>query len=898
VEVVSVGTGSSYLFVCGQWLSLEKGCSVVEKDYESGQIRVGAMIERSDKPDGNHPITIKTASIRISVGNLPEQVFGSQICCVVYVLADHEDVDESWIEIARTVPLSGKNELFWPAFPALQYDPSSEMLPYGIDTLFNFVILHNNESFGNVKVTLKELLSHASTRTGFCMVGYNNDTCDGVAVLDSQILRNLQPNLYFLGTRSSVIEPQTVTTLNLRMMVANLPPRLTGAVLYASLFVLGDSHIFDRELCKSTDCDGDFEPFWDAIPLQIEPPNKRFPLGLDTQLRVTIFEKSAEFGDQIFGTVIFRLREALKLASTRRSILLEPDGVLDQNVTKLLEPKMFFHGTHRTFSVFDPVVHSVIVEPFRQVLVPHPPSEPFDSTATVIRKVNRARIIREFEMRQVYKVTAKSEEEEAAKIARALIIIGRLFAKFMHQARKKGGPDVTFLSFFKSKKSRAVVSIQRHWRAHVARATCSMHLEARRNEKFLQNSACVRIQCVYRKHLALLVIQRLTSFQRSFRISMLVVKVQARFRGILGRYRAQQARHEQHHRLKLQMFVRRWLLNKKIQQRRRNNAASIIQRNVLTLLGTSDALRYAFMQRRYAWQGMFIILWVTIIALLSLLTMKSGPPLSTLNILSSSFLAPQTSSAVPLRTYIMFDSFVSNILPILLNSRRNSSMMLQGSPHWELRVGGNYNGIFLPAATMFVPVGEVGMRLRRRSHASSVHVSDELLSVVQNVSSFIYTSAIDCSDMEEPGVNSRWTDIAGPTVGCSTCINYLPSDGNAYSYNVQSDPIVLEILQAQGWDFAGVASVALDIPFLSVISPVISVLTIAVQMPDNTGGPGLSQFTASWQSRSITAKSWFSPYVYPAAMALSVIMGFCFCLHAFDVIGDPRSWLIRRKLSM
>ena len=152
--------------------------------------------------------------------------------------------------------------------------------------------------------------------------------------------------------------------------------------------------------------------------------------------------------------------------------------------------------------------------------------------------------------------------------------------------------------------------------------------------------------------------------------------------------------------------------------------------------------------------------------------------------------------------------------------------------------------------------------------------------------------------MEEPGVNSRWTDIAGPTVGCSTCINYLPSDGNAYSYNVQSDPIVLEILQAQGWDFAGVASVALDIPFLSVISPVISVLTIAVQMPDNTGGSGLSHFTASWQTRSITAKSWFSPSVYPAAMALSVIMGFCFCLHAFDVIGDPRSWLIRRKLSM
>ena len=48
MEVVSVGTGSSYLFVCGQWLSLEKGCSVVEKDYESGKVRVGAILQKSD----------------------------------------------------------------------------------------------------------------------------------------------------------------------------------------------------------------------------------------------------------------------------------------------------------------------------------------------------------------------------------------------------------------------------------------------------------------------------------------------------------------------------------------------------------------------------------------------------------------------------------------------------------------------------------------------------------------------------------------------------------------------------------------------------------------------------------------------------------------------------------
>ena len=45
VEVVSVGTGISYLFVCGQWLSLERGHSIVEKDYESGKVRVGVILQ-------------------------------------------------------------------------------------------------------------------------------------------------------------------------------------------------------------------------------------------------------------------------------------------------------------------------------------------------------------------------------------------------------------------------------------------------------------------------------------------------------------------------------------------------------------------------------------------------------------------------------------------------------------------------------------------------------------------------------------------------------------------------------------------------------------------------------------------------------------------------------------
>ena len=54
VEVVSVGTGVSYLFVCGQWLSLERGHCIVEKDYDSGKIQVGVILENADRIDSQY----------------------------------------------------------------------------------------------------------------------------------------------------------------------------------------------------------------------------------------------------------------------------------------------------------------------------------------------------------------------------------------------------------------------------------------------------------------------------------------------------------------------------------------------------------------------------------------------------------------------------------------------------------------------------------------------------------------------------------------------------------------------------------------------------------------------------------------------------------------------------
>ena len=406
------------------------------------------------------------------------------------------------------------------------------------------------------------------------------------------------------------------------------------------------------------------------------------------------------------------------------------------------------------------------------------------------------------------------------------------------------------------------------------------------------------MQCAYRGHLARQTVRDLKLSQRNFRIAMLVIKVQARFRGILGRYRAQQARHEHHHRLKLQMYVRRWLLNKRIRYRRRNNAASLIQRNILASLGGNNALRYAIAQRRYAWQGLFIICWAVLLVFLSLMTMKSSLPLRPLNTVATSFITAESKKAAPLRSYVLFDLFLSHILPTLLETRRNSSVWVNGSPNWELRVGGDYNRKFLPAATIFAPVDAVSLRLRRLLHSSNAFISDELLSVVSNISKYIYTNSIDRSDMKELGLFCPWSDAAGPTVGCPTCNLHLPPEGNTYAYTIRSDPIALDILQAQGWDFAGTTSVALDVPFFAVLSPAISILTIAVHLPDQTGSSGLSYLTTSWQTRSISLKSWFFPSPYPAAVVLSVIIGLCVFIHFCDIFRDPQNWLLERNLGM
>jgi len=680
------------------------------------------------------------------------------------------------------------------------------------------------------------------------------------------------------------------------MMVANLPPRIHGAQIFASVVAQIDSQS-SREVSRTTLCNGDKDPFWNALQFQVDPPNKLFPLGLKTQVRVVIIEKSVEYGEQIFGSVTFQLQEALNVAPIRRGIPLESEGVLDPNVLKLLEPKMFFYGTHKSFALFDPVVHSDSKPP-RLALVPHPPTEPSSDSTSSLRKISRARIIRDFEKRLIYKDTAKSAEEDARRLALATACISRLVAKFMREARKKGGPGVTILSYFKSKKSRAAVTVQSNWRAHAARRSCLIDLQVRKVRRLVQSSASVQVQCVYRGHRARQDFEKLKSFQRNFRIALMVVKVQARLRGNLGRYRAARAKHELHHRLKLQMYIRRWLLNKRIQSRRRNNAASRIQRNVLGLIGASDALRYAIVQRQFAWQGLMIVFWAVILGFLSFLTMKSGVPLRPLNVKGTSVLTSISDQAAPLRPYMMFESFVSNVLPYLLDSRRNSSITVTGSPNWELRVGGDYNRIFLPAASPFAPIDSVTMRLRRRLHISEVFVSEELLSVVGNISRHIYTSFIDDSDMSELGLFCPWSERAGPNVGCPTCSAYLPPDGNIYSHKLESDIIDLDILQAQGWDFSGVATVALDIPFLSVLSPALSIMTISVEMPDSSVSSGLSLMRTSWQTRSIPANSWFAPSPYPAAIALAIVLGLCAFVHFFDVFYEPQEWLLRRNLSM
>ncbi len=897
IEVVSVGTGASYLFPCHQWISRDKGDSIVEHVLDSNEIRIGVVLDNPEKPDGIPPVTIKTASIRLSAGNLPDSVFGSEFCCVLSVLADPDELVESWNEITRTATLNGKKEIFWPALPALQFEPPTGLLPLGSRSLLNVILMQNNNVFGSVKVSLEDIFSHASLRTGLCLVNCTDDNGAGVTTLDSRILHNLQPNLFFIGTRSTAIVPKVVTFLNLRMMVANLPPRICGAEIFASVFALTDSDNLGRQISRTASCNDNKEPFWNALPFQVDPPNRLFPLGLNTTVRVVIIEKSAEYGEQIFGSVTFQLQKALNLAPNRRGILLESDGVLDPNVLKLLEPKIFFFGTHKSFATFDPAIHSV-VEPPRSALVPHPPSEPRSDSTTSMRKLSRARIIRDFEQRLIHKDTAKSFEEDARRLALATACISRLVSKFMREARKKGGPGVTILSYFKSKKSLAAVTVQSNWKAHTARAACSIELQARRVQRLVQNSACVQVQCVYRGHQARQAVEKLKLLNRSLRISLMVVKVQARLRGILGRYRAAKARHELYHRLKLQMYVRRWLLNKRIQSRRRNNAASRIQQHVLGSLGASDALRYSIAQRQFVRQGLFIILWVVILGFLSFLTMKSSVPLRPWNVKGSSVLASVSNTAAPLRSYLMLESFVSNILPYLTDSRRNSSISVTGSPNWEVRVGGNYNRMFLPTTSPFVPIDAVTLRLRRRLHVSEIFMSDELISVVANVSKYIYTSSIDHSDMRELGLFCPWSEAAGPTVGCSTCSAYLPPDGNLYSFKLESNPIALDLLQAQGWDFSGATSVALDIPFLSVLSPALSIMTISVQMPDNSDGSGLSFLTTSWQTRFIPANSWFVPSPYPAAIAIAGLLGLCVFVHVCDIFLGPKEWLLRRSLSM
>jgi hypothetical protein len=269
-----------------------------------------------------------------------------------------------------------------------------------------------------------------------------------------------------------------------------------------------------------------------------------------------------------------------------------------------------------------------------------------------------------------------------------------------------------------------------------------------------------------------------------------------------------------------------------------------------------------------------------------------------LNSQSTSFLASKAENVAPIRSYAMFESFLYDILPVLLNARRNSSIPLNGSPYWESRIGGVYNRKLLPAAMMFVPIDAVTFRLRRLSHYADLYISDELLPFVMNVSKHIYSSVINRSDMKDPGLSCSWSEAAGPSIGCPTCNMHLPPDGNLYSYDIQSNPIALDILQGQGWDLAGISTVAFDIPFFSVVSPVISIMTISVQLPDNTGGSGLSHLTMTWQTRFITTKSWFSPSPYPVALTLSVFVGLSLVLHFCDIFRDPKDWLFRRKISM
>jgi hypothetical protein len=897
VEVVRVGSGASWLFVCGQWLSQSKGCSLVHGD-DTAKTRVGLLLENVEKPDAPYPATTKSASIRLCVANLQNISPEFQMLVVVSVLSsDRDDSEKRWTEVSRTESLSCSQDLFYPALRTMQYDPPSALLPHGTQSLLNIVLVLNGKFFGSVEVVLEEIFAHVSSRTGIPVTNYADVYCNAAAMLSPQVSNHLHPVIHFTGTRDIVTVPKTVTFLNLRMLALNLPPRVHAAQVYASVSPVIDSQHGDHHHSFQTNhCASDVEPFWDALQLQIDPPNRIFPSGPDTKLQVTIIENSTEFGRQSFGQVVFCIKDALFLASVRRGIPLEPCGALDCNLVKLLEPKIFFHGSHKSFAVFDPALHSVL-EPPRAALVPRRPSLPMHSSTASMRIMSRARIIRDFEQRLTFKESAKCAQEDAHKAARAAIVISRFFAKIMYEARKKVGPGATLLSVFRSRKYRAAVSIQSAWRARSARAAVSLRLNANKVNSYMKRFACVRLQCAYRAHRARRLAQKMQSLQRSFRVASLAVRVQARFRGNLGRFRAQQLRRERHHRLKLQMFVRRWLLNRRIQSKRRNSAASRIQRNVLVLLGTNNFLRYDIAQRHYAWQGFFMVLWAVIIGLLSFLTMKSAAPLQPFYVRSSDILAFESAQAAPARSYLMFDWFLSHMRPLLLHSRRNSSVAIKGSPYWETRSGGVYNRMFLPAASVFVPVDAVSFRLRRRMLSSNPFFSDVLLSFAGNASAPIFTSSINRSDMRELALHCPWSDTAGPIVGCPTCSLYLPPDGNVYAYSVTSDPTALSTLLAQGWDVAGASSVALDIPFFSALHPVVSIMTVIVQTPDNTAGTGLSFLTTRWQSRSLSSASWFYPSPHPPAVALAVMMGLVVFLHACDILLSHEEWLFRRNIS-
>ena len=84
IEVVSVGTGDSFLFVCGQWLSLEKGHSILERDNETGKNRVGAILENLLKKNSHSIKDIHPVQLEI--------VDESQSDVIIWLLLEQPDI--------------------------------------------------------------------------------------------------------------------------------------------------------------------------------------------------------------------------------------------------------------------------------------------------------------------------------------------------------------------------------------------------------------------------------------------------------------------------------------------------------------------------------------------------------------------------------------------------------------------------------------------------------------------------------------------------------------------------------------------------------------------------------------------------------------------------------------